>query len=42
MEGFETSTVEENVKVMREIESGKKKADVFREFDLVNSAFQTV
>jgi hypothetical protein len=34
--------VEEKVKLVRGIESGKKKADVFREFGLVNSTGQTI
>jgi hypothetical protein len=35
-------SVEEKVKVITEIESGKKKADVCREFGLVNSTVQTI
>jgi inactivated superfamily I helicase len=35
-------SVKENVKVIREIESVKKKADVCREFGLVNSTVQTI
>jgi transposase-like protein len=35
-------SVEEKVKVIREIESGKKKADVCREFGLFNSTVQTI
>jgi transposase-like protein len=35
-------SVEEKVKVTREIKSGKKKVDLCREFGLVNSAVQTI
>jgi transposase-like protein len=35
-------SVEEKVKVIKEIESGKKKADVCQEFGLVNSIVQTI
>jgi transposase-like protein len=35
-------SMEEKVKVIKEIESGKKKADVFRGFGLVNSTTQTI
>jgi transposase-like protein len=35
-------SVEEKVKVIREIENGKKKADVCREFGLVNSTTQAI
>jgi transposase-like protein len=34
--------VEEKVKVVREIASGKKKADTCRQFGLVNSTIQTI
>jgi DNA-binding NarL/FixJ family response regulator len=35
-------STEETVKVIREIENGKKKAYVCREFGLVNSTVQTI
>lgn len=35
-------TLEEKVKVIRKIEKGFKKADVCREFGLVNSTVQTI
>jgi transposase-like protein len=35
-------SVEEKGKVIREIENGKKKADVCQEFGLVNSTTQTI
>jgi transposase-like protein len=35
-------SVEEKFKVIREIENGKKKADVCREFGLINSTTQTI
>jgi hypothetical protein len=35
-------SVEENFKVTRQIHNGKKKADVFPEFCLVNSTIQTI
>jgi transposase-like protein len=35
-------SVEEKVKVIRKIESGKKKADVCREFGLVHSTVKTI
>jgi hypothetical protein len=36
------SSVKENVKVIQEIENGKKKADVCQEFCLINSTIQTI
>jgi hypothetical protein len=35
-------SVEGKVKVIRQIENGKKEADVYREFSLVNSTIQTI
>jgi transposase-like protein len=35
-------SVEEKVKVIREIENGKKNTDVCREFGLINSTTQTI
>jgi transposase-like protein len=35
-------SVEEKVKVIRETESGKKKAEACQEFSLVNSTIQTI
>jgi transposase-like protein len=38
----EVLSIEEKVKVIREIENGRKKADVCHEFGLVNSTVQTI
>jgi transposase-like protein len=35
-------SVEEKGNVIKQIESGKKKVDVCREFDLVNSTIETI
>jgi transposase-like protein len=35
-------SMEDKVNMIKQIESGKKKADVYREFGLVNSTIQTI